>query len=177
MYSFYKYSLTLSLLFTLTATLTAQSINNVLSSKTKRIVRKLKKDDEVHFGFPVGFSGEPMTNNKYYKLYLKLKENATDEELVSLTKNNSKCIVIYSFEILLERQYANLKDIFLEHQNDTTFYSTAGGCTGMLKRVNWFMFRLLRPIEGNNAKNYMTKDEYYSFCEKFKKADKDFSCN
>src|SRR6266542_934828 len=36
-----------------------------------RLVDKLKKEDEVHFGYPVGYAGIPETNNKYYKLYLK----------------------------------------------------------------------------------------------------------
>lgn len=175
MASFGRHSLTFFFLLSFALTLSAQ-INEV-RPRINSIVNKLRKEDEVHFGYPVGFAGTPETNNKYYKLYLKLKDKATDNELLFLTKDTSSSIVVYSFDILWQRQNSNLKEIFLQHQGDTTFFWTAAGCTGMLDRINWFMLRRLNPNYGDGSKKHLTKDEFDLYCDKFKKADKDFSCN
>jgi hypothetical protein len=171
-----RHSLTFLLSFIFVVTVSAQTIQNVLRPKIERLTNKLRKEDEVHFGYPVGFAGEPETKNKYYKLYSKLKDKATDEELVLLTKDTSECIVAYSFDILWQRKYSNLKDIFLQHQNDTTFFWTAAGCTGMIDRINWFMLARLKPFQKEGIVNFITKEEYDSYCDKFKKEDKDFVC-
>lgn len=164
-----------SIFFAVTAS--AQTNQKFLRPSIERITNKLRKDNKVHFGYPVGFSGTPEANNKYYKLYLKLKDKATDEELALLTKDTSECIVAYSFDILWRRQYSNLKDIFFQHQNDTTFFWTAGGCTGILNRINWFMLKRLKPNQNTESKNWLTKQEYDLYCNKFHKADNLFACN
>lgn len=165
----------LFLLSCFVVTLSAQTAE--VRPRITNIVNKLRKENEVHFGYPVGFAGSPETNNKYYKLYLKLKDKATDDELVQLTNDSSKCIVVYSFDILWRRQHSSLKTIFLQHQNDTTFFWTAAGCTGMIDRINWFMLQRLNPNHNDGGKNHLTKEEFDLYCDKFKKADKDFSCN
>ena len=167
--------MTLLLLACFVSTLSAQTAE--VRPRITNITNKLRKENQVHFGYPVGFAGTPETNNKYYKAYLKLKDKATDDELVQLPNDTSECIVVYSFDILWQRQHSSLKTIFLEHQNDTTFFWTAAGCTGMLDRINWFMLRRLRPNHNDGSKNYLTKEEFDLYCDKFKKADKDFSCN
>jgi hypothetical protein len=158
-------------------TVSAQTSQLTVRPKIIRVVDKLKKEDEVHFGYPVGYGGKPETKNKYYKSYLKLKAKATNEELASLTKSNFKPIVIYSFSILHSRDYRNLKEIFIEHVNDTSFYWTAAGCTGFIERVNWFMLKRLDPASQSYSKSYLTKEEYDMYCAKFKKQDDLFSCN
>lgn len=155
-------------------TLSAQTVE--LRPSISSIVNKLRNENEVHFGYRVGFAGKPETNNKYYKLFLKLKDKATDNELIQLTKDTSKCIVVYSFEILTQRQNSNLKNIFLQHQNDTNFFWTAGGCTGVLDRINWYMLRRLKPSTDEGSKNTLTKEEYDLYCDKFSKADSLFTC-
>jgi hypothetical protein len=177
MIPFLKPFLLLSLSFIFVSTVFAQTKQRVLRPKIERLTNKLRKDDEVHFGYPVGFSGRPETNNKYYKKYLQLKHNATEEELILLTNDTSESMVVYSFYILWQRQYPKLKDIFFQHLNDTTFFWTAGGCTGVLDRINWFMFRLLKPNQTDGSINYLTKDEYNLYCDKFTAADKLFKCN
>jgi hypothetical protein len=175
MASFGRYSTTLLLLVCFAVTLSAQS--SALRPSISNIVNKLRKEDEVHFGYPVGFGGTPETKNKYYKLYLKLKDKATDDELIILTKDTSECIIVYSFDILWQRQNSSLKNIFIQHHNDTTFFWTAAGCTGVLDRINWFMLRRLNPNQNNENKKYLTKEEFDLYCNKFKKADQNFSCN
>ena len=150
------------------------SVNNI-RRQIQSFVDKLQKDNQVHFGYPVGYSGKRETKNKYYKLFKRLESKATIEELVELTNYKSPVIVVYAFEILKSRNYQGLKNIFLSHPNDTAWYWTAGGCTGVLNRVNWFMLRRLRPIA--DQKNSLTNAEYDLFCGRFKKEDELFSCN
>ena len=159
----------LVLLFSLSA-----SAQTVIRSNILKITERLQQDDQVHFGYPVGFSGKPEINNKYYKLYKRLKAKATTEELVALNKHRSPIIVVYAFDILQSRNYEGLKTIFLDHVSDTTWYWTASGCTGSLNRVNWFMLRRLKPT--NDEKRSMTRSEYDLYCSKFEEEDELFSC-
>jgi hypothetical protein len=153
-------------------TVKAQS---VIRTNILNIAYKLQEDNQVHFGYPVGFAGKPETANKFFKLYKRLKAKATDQELVELTKSKSALVVIYAFDILQERNYAGLTNIFLEHVNDTTWFWTASGCTGFVDRVNWFMLRRLKPTEGNTTS--LTKVDYDLYCSRFKKEDQLFTCN
>ena len=175
MASFSRHIMTFFLLACFGVTISAQTTE--LRPSINNIANKLRKENQVHFGYPVGIAGRPETDNKYYKLYLKLKDKATDDELIQLTNDTVECIVVYSFEILWQRQNSRLKNIFLKHQNDTTFFWTAAGCTGMLDRINWFMLRRLNPNHEDDSKKHLTKEEFELYCDKFKKADKDFSCN
>ena len=176
MTSFYRHILILLLSFTLISTISAQKYNNVVRPKIDRIVNKLQKDKCIHFGYAVGYSGKPEINNKYYKLYKKLKNKATNDELLALTKNKSATIVVYAFNILHSRNYDGLKSVFLDHINDTLWFWTAGGCTGFVDRINWFMLRRLRPVTDNSIKICLTKNEYDFYCSKFKNEDKKFDC-
>ncbi len=144
--------------------------------KILNIVSKLQKDKQVHFGYPVGFAGKLETNNKYYKLYKRLEAKATTEELVELAKTNSAVTKVYAFAILQSRDYDNIKNIFFNHLSDTTWFWTAGGCTGIIDRVNWFMLRSLKPIDSIPAKS-LTKAEFDLYCDRFKKVDALFTCD
>jgi len=161
------------LLLTLSLTVFAQVD---IRPKILIIVNKLQKDNQVHFGYAVGFAGKPETNNKYYKLYKRLKSKATTEELVELTKSKSALTKIYAFDILQSRDYGNLKSIFLDNLNDTTWFWTAGGCTGFVDRVNWFMLRRLKPINSLPFTS-LTKEEFDLYCNRFKKVDTLFTCD
>ena len=160
----------LLLLFNLTV-----SAQSNIRTNIRNITNKLQKDNRVHFGYPVGFAGKPETGNKYYRLYKKLNAKAKTQELLELTKSNSTLIVIYAFDILQDRNYDGLKNIFLDHVNDTTWFWTAGGCTGFIDRVNWFMLRRLKPI--NDGTQWLTKAEYELYCIRFKSQDELFACN
>src|SRR5688572_18978606 len=82
-----------------------------ISTNILNITNKLQKDNQVHFGYAVGFAGKPETGNKHYKLYKRLKAKATTQELVELTKKTSALVVVYAFDILQERNYNGLKNI------------------------------------------------------------------
>lgn len=170
----FKHNLTILLLLVLTFKVSAQKNQPVVRLKITRIVNKLEKGKEVHFGYPVGIASLPETNNKYYKLYQKLKRKATNAELIRLTKSKSEIITIYAFNILHSRNYEGLKYIFFRHIRDTTLFWTAGGCTGIVGSVNWFMLRLLKPTNENGYRYCLTKSEYNMYRNQLEKGDYDF---
>jgi len=145
--------------------------------KIQRIIHRLQKDNKVHFGYAVGYDSKPETNNKYFKLYKRLKSKATNQELLELSNSKSEIITVYSFNILHSRKYEGLKMIFLKHISDTTWFWTAGGCTGFVNRINWFMLRKLRPTGDETASHLFTKDEYYLYCNRIKQGDSLFTCD
>ncbi|MCF1716843.1 hypothetical protein L0U88_19530 [Flavihumibacter sp. RY-1] len=151
------------------------SLNNI-RPKIQAIADKLQKDNMVHFGYAVGYAAKPETNNKYFKLYKRLKSKATNQELVRLTNSKSEVLVVYSFNILHSRNYEGLKQIFLNHISDTSWFWTAGGCTGFVDRINWFMLRRLKPTDDTEI-NLLTKNEYDLYCDRFKQEDKVFTCD
>lgn len=144
-----------------------QGAQNDFRPGIQRIVSKLRKETTLHLGAPVGFAGIPETNNKYYKLYQKLNSKATDTELLSLTNDNSKTIVLYSFMILYSRNYSDLKEVFLKNIKDTSDVWIAGGCTGSIARVNTFMLRQLNPAYMDSRQPYLTQEEYDKYMKEF----------
>ncbi len=146
--------------FVFCLTILGQTTQNDIRPSIQRIASKLKNETTLHLGAPVGFAGIPATNNKYYKLYQKLGVIATDKELVSLTNDNSKTIVLYSFLVLYSRNYHDLKEVFLKNIKDTSEVWIAGGCTGSLDKVNTFMLRQLNPAYADSRQTYLTQNEY-----------------
>ena len=176
MKTFYRRGLALLLAIFFAATISAQTNKIAVRPKINRIVTGLQKDRMVYFGYPVGYGGSDGTKIKYYKLYKKLMHKATNEELIELTKNKSANIIIYAFKILYIRNYNGLKNIFLDNINDSTQFWTSGGCTGVVNQVNWFMLWLLKPMDKDNSKVHLTKEEYDFYCNKFSKENKYYTC-
>jgi hypothetical protein len=158
-------SLTLLLMFCLTVA--AQPTPTNIRPGIQNIVSELKKEKTLHLGSAVGYAGIRETNNKYYKLYQKFKAKATDEELLSLTSDNSKTIVLYSFLVLYSRNYNGLKEVFLKNIKDTSYIWIAGGCTGVLDKVNTFMLRQLNPAYMDSRQPYLTQEEYDNYLREF----------
>ena len=144
-----------------------QTIQSELRPGIQRIVSKLRHEPILHLGAPVGFSGLPETKNKYYRLYQKLSLKAADNELVILTNDSSKTIVLYSFLILYSRNYGELKAVFLKNMKDTSDVWIAGGCTGSVTKVNSFMLRQLNHAFMDSMLPYMTQDEYDRYMKEF----------
>jgi hypothetical protein len=158
-----KISLPLLFCFSIAVSACAQHGKDSLSLRVTNIVNSLRQEKILHLGYPVGIGGTPETNNKYYKLFRKLKAKATNRELQLLTYDSSKTIVLYSYLILRSRNYIDLKNVFLAHLNDTTDIWIAGGCTGVVDRVNSFMLEQLNPENVDNGKVYLTKNEYEDY--------------
>ena len=147
----------------------AQSATTKITSNIQMIVNKLEKESLVHLGYPVGYSAKPEKNNKYFRLYKKLLRKASDDELLQLTNQETPNIVVYAYKALYDRNFSGLKDVFLNHVNDTTWFWTAGGCTGVLERINRFMLRHLKPDVNNVYRYVMTKQEYDIYYDQLKK--------
>lgn len=114
-------------------------------SSILRVIDKLRSEDRMHIGNPVGYAGIPETGNQYYKLYLRLKSNASNSELLQLVKDSSDIIKLYSFMILADRGDSSVRGIFLENIENASCVWIASGCTGVVNQVNHFMLSCLRP--------------------------------
>jgi hypothetical protein len=156
-----------ALLFVFCFQVDGQTTKDDIRPGIQKIVSKLRKETTLHLGAPVGFAGIPETNNKYYKLYQILSSKATDKELVSLTTDNSKTVVLYSFLILYSRNYSELKEVFLKNSKDTSDVWIAGGCTGSIARVNTFMLRQLNAAYMDSRQPYLTQEEYDKYIKEF----------
>jgi hypothetical protein len=144
-------------------TVAGQLSHTSLRPKIQTIVSRLKKENVLHLGAPVGFAGKLETNNKYYKLNNRLNKMATNEELVTLTNDSSKVIVLYAFANLSSRGYSELKDIFITHISDTASVWMAGGCTGTVTKVNSYMLNYLNPKYYPTDKAFLTKTAYDNY--------------
>jgi hypothetical protein len=123
----------------------------------------LSKEETIHLGYAVGFAGIPETNNKFYKLYVELKKEATEKELLQLTQSEDKNLVAYSFMALKDRNYTKLKDILIAHLSDTSYLWIAGGCTGVFERVNTFMLYALQPGKDKENSYALTRKEFEDY--------------
>lgn len=131
-----------------------------------RIVKKLSKEPIMHLGFPEGMGGKLATKNKFYKLFQKLSNRATDPELLALTDHRSKIIVAYSYLILHTRNHKDLKKIFLKYINDSTRVGVAGGCTGSSQQLNLFLLDILNPAYYDSRLPYLKQEEYDNYRKK-----------
>jgi hypothetical protein len=128
--------------------------------KINRLVDRLRKEEILHLGAPVGEAGVPETNNKYYKRYVKLGSRATDNELISLTNDSSKTIKLYAFSLLSQRENHEIKNIFLLNLGDSSEVWATGGCTGVIWKVNSFMLNQLRPDSNKSERAKFSIEEF-----------------
>lgn len=142
---------------------TGQSSQISLRPKIQKIVNQLNKGNLLHLGEPIGYAGKPESKNKYYKLNKRLNKLASTDELVALTYDTSKVIVLYVFENLSSRKYSGLKDILLNHIKDTADVWIAVGCTGSMTKVNSYMLKCLNPKYYPKDQGFLTKTEYDNF--------------
>lgn len=92
-----------------------------------------------------------------YKKYEKLKQLASDSDLVILTSSKSPVIKAYAFEILCSRNYKNIVEVFETNINDTNSFSSYCGCIGITEHINAYFLRCIS--------NFITASAY----EKYKK--------
>jgi hypothetical protein len=75
--------------------------------------------------------------------------------------------VLYSFLALNSRNYKGLKEVFLKNSKDTSDIWIAGGCTGVVDKVNTFMLRQLNPANMDSRQPYLTQEEYDNYLREF----------
>lgn len=135
-----------------------------VSKKVADIVEDLSKGEIMQIGSPEGFAAVPNVKNKYYKLYQKLSKSATDSELVTLVGHEKKTIVLYAYLILVSRRYGGIEELFLRNLRDTSEVWFAGGCTGLIWKVNQFMLFQLNPAFEDSSRPFLTQKEYEQYC-------------
>jgi hypothetical protein len=81
--------------------------------------------ENVLSGEAIGIAG---IKPKQYKRYEKLKNNATDKELLSLSKHRNGVVKCYAFWALVERNSDFMFEALLENFDDTTTIATQFGC-------------------------------------------------
>lgn len=138
--------------------------DSAVRTSVKKTVDALRVENQLHIGSPVGVAGIPETKNTYYKLFLKLKRNATNAELLQLIQDSSSVIKLYSYMALVERGDINVKNIFLSHIYNTTEVWAAGGCTGVVWKLNQFMLFYIRPDVPGSV-SYLSKTEFDTYCK------------
>ncbi len=142
----------------------SQEHGGSLRKKVADIVEDLSKGEMIQIGSPEGYAAIPNVKNQYYKLYMKLSETATDSELVALINHDRKTIVLYAYIILTSRRYFAIKEIFIKNITDTSEVWFAGGCTGVIWKVNQFMLFQLNPAFEDSNRPFLTQKEYDQYC-------------
>ena len=100
----------------------------------KKIVNQIAFHPTVDGG-AVGIAG---TQSEQYRRFLWLKQFATDEELIQLTKNPNGNVKAYSFMALCDRNSNFCKQVLEQRLADKTQFHHLSGCIQMPEYVNVF---------------------------------------
>lgn len=115
----------------------AVSINDSLQP----FVDSLIKFDAI-FDEAVGYGG---SKPEVYTWFEKLAQSAENDELIRLTSHSSPTVRGYSFWALVEREDPKVKEIMLEHVDDSVYIERMSGCLGYQEKLNDFMLSIIAP--------------------------------
>ena len=111
-----------------------------LSRATAEIVNAIAINNKYESQF-VGFAGSPSVQ---YQNYERLKNIATNDELVHLLKHKSAAVRIYSFKTLYEKDPGLAKKLSAQLLADTSEFMSLQGCIAGTEDVKSFVQRILR---------------------------------
>ena len=118
------------------------------------IVTALSKDTLMY--------GNSATNN-----FKKLLEVTSNEDLVYLTNYKKPIIRNYAFDGLEERNYPEIRNIFIQHINDTIEQvNINAGCTTYPENVRTHMLLGLHPVSSKSKFKY-SKKEFDAYFKKY----------
>lgn len=89
--------------------------------------------------------------NHQYNRFLKLHQLASDDELVELTNHDSPAVRGYAFWALAKNHYPDLKNIFVDHLEDTDAVVQRNGCMVVKESVISFMKQVATPYMYDRA--------------------------
>jgi len=115
--------------------------NNLISNKTKRIVTKIKKVNEL-MGSAVYSTG---TRPEQWDNFEELEETASKKELTELTNHPNGVVRTYSFWALSHRKVIDLFSILKNHLDDNELINTQFGCIGSQEMVGDFFIKIMTP--------------------------------
>ncbi|MGV6831424.1 MAG: hypothetical protein ACWA5P_07680 [bacterium] len=126
-----------------------------VSNKTKRIVAKIEKVNEL-MGSAVYYSG---TKPKQWDNFENLKKFASESELIDLTNHPNGVVRCYSFWALSYSKNVDLFEIVKNHLNDDELIYTQFGCIGGQEKVGDFFIQLLTPQYVDLDSNKLNKEQ------------------
>lgn len=94
------------------------------SNVTKGIIKEISKEDQIHDSY-VGLGGV-MTD--HYLNFVKLRDHATMDDLVNLTKSKNKVVACYAAWALCDKKYNNIESIFEYFLNKNQSVKVSRGC-------------------------------------------------
>lgn len=140
----------MKILITLFILLISQvSYSQEISKRIQQVVDKIEEDN-MYKSSAIGYAGE---RTKQWDRFVKLKKNATDEELIILTNHKSPAVKCYSFHALAERKNQKTFEILLNHLKDTDVVETFQGCIVSSQSVGDFFLDVVTP-------NYISLSTY-----------------
>ena len=109
-------------------------------------------------GGSVGIGG---IQSEQYRRFLWLKDFATNQELVDLTRSSSVNVRIYSFKILHDRGDPVCKQILDRLVDDTASFTNFSGCIQLTDYANMYCLRI--------SKDMLSAKEYSSYKQRISK--------
>lgn len=94
------------------------------------------------FDEAVGYGG---SKPKVYTWFEKLMELAQESELTRLTKHSSPTVRGYAVWALVERESPVVKEIMLEHVDDSVYVDRMSGCVVYQEKLNEFLLSIIAP--------------------------------
>lgn len=113
-----------------------------LRPEIEKIVEAISKGEQVE-GSRLGIAGSRSTQ---YPRFEKLKENATEEELLSLLQHKSAVVKGYTVWALAEKKYHDLESIFKTFLQTKETVQTQSGCIVSHDLLAWILYsKILYP--------------------------------
>lgn len=120
-----------------------------VSSTVLAIINDFEFEDGMVESAYVGYAGQP---SDQFEVFERLYKEATESELLELTKHPEPIVRSYSFWGLAKINSNELEANLRQHLNDTTQVLTMSGCRVGIERVNTFMLDVVTPKLVDNCK-------------------------
>lgn len=112
-----------------------------LSPQIRNTVSKIAQDN-MYKSSAIGYGG---ARPEQWDRFEKLKQNATDQELITLTDHKNPAVRSYAFQALAERNSNSIFEILLNHLTDTAQLQTFQGCIVSSQTVGDFFLDVVTP--------------------------------
>ncbi len=129
---------------------------NSVSNKTKKVVKKIAKINELMDSAVYGSGIRP----KQWDNFEELEKIATKKELIELTNHPNGVVRCYSFWALTKRKDINLFSFIKEHLTDDELVNTQFGCIGGQEMVGDFYIQLISSDENDLETETLNKSEF-----------------
>lgn len=113
---------------------------NLLENETQKLstpfAQNLIAEMAIENRVDGAITGITGTRSRQYERFEWLKNNAREEDLISLTDHVSPVVRVYAFYALYEKRSMALTEIYRKHMNDNDSFLSVNGNTQSTRRVN-----------------------------------------